>query len=212
MVNRIEAGVETGAATLFAGAVGFCAWRALDLAAALPVHAALAAGLGAGAFVRCRCALKSFGNDQRHYRVPGFDLCAVEQLGPDELLLTDADRLPDGPAAAAEDDDVLLLEDVVARTAPDSAPKDDALLLEDVVARTAPDSAPKDDALLLDDVLADLGPDSRVVRLFDAASMPTPGQLKERIDRHLGGLHPAAPPDASQALYDALAELRLGLR
>jgi hypothetical protein len=192
MVNRIEAGVETGAATLFAGAVGFCAWRALDLAAALPVHAALAAGLGAGAFVRCRCALKSFGNDQRHYRVPGFDLCAVEQLGPDELLLTDADRLPDGPAAAAEDDDVLLLEDVVART--------------------APDSAPKDDALLLDDVLADLGPDSRVVRLFDAASMPTPGQLKERIDRHLGGLHPAAPPDASQALYDALAELRLGLR
>jgi hypothetical protein len=71
-----------------------------------------------------------------------------------------------------------------------------------------------DDLLVLDDVLSEIGPDSRVVRLFDPAAMPTPGQLKARIDRHLieGALPRATSHDASQALYDALAELRLELR
>ena len=69
-----------------------------------------------------------------------------------------------------------------------------------------------DGELILDDILAEIGPDARVVRLFDPAAMPTPGQLKERIDRHLDeGGPPDAPPDASQALYDALAELRRSL-
>lgn len=67
------------------------------------------------------------------------------------------------------------------------------------------------DELLLDDVLAELGPDSRVVRLFDPASMPTPGELRARIDRHLNGGRPGPPADASQALHDALAELRRAL-
>jgi len=67
-----------------------------------------------------------------------------------------------------------------------------------------------DDTLMLDDVLAELGPDSRVVRLFDRTAMPTPGQLKSRIDDHLG--REAAQTDASQALSDALAELRRSLR
>ena len=66
---------------------------------------------------------------------------------------------------------------------------------------------------MLDDILAELGPNSRVVRLFDPAAMPTPGQLNARIERHLGeGTSPTASPDASQALYDALAELRRSLR
>ena len=65
------------------------------------------------------------------------------------------------------------------------------------------------DVLLLDDILARLEPDSRVVRLFDAAKMPSPAQLRERIDRHLKSS--SSPPDASQALYDALAELRRSL-
>ena len=52
--------------------------------------------------------------------------------------------------------------------------------------------------LVLDDKLTDAGPDSRVVRLFDRAAMPaSPGP------EH---------PDASQALYDALAKLRRSLR
>lgn len=53
---------------------------------------------------------------------------------------------------------------------------------------------PEPPELLLDDVLAEVGEDSRVVRLFDAG----------RTSR-------AARADASQELYDALAELRRSL-
>jgi hypothetical protein len=55
--------------------------------------------------------------------------------------------------------------------------------------------------------------DSRVVQLFDRVAMPTPGELKSRVDNHLaeGSARPA-PSDASQALAAALAELRRSLR
>jgi hypothetical protein len=67
--------------------------------------------------------------------------------------------------------------------------------------------------LVLDDLAAHLGADSRVVRLFDPAAMPTAGGLAARIDRGLDRLNvQSAPPDASQALFDALAELRRSLR
>jgi hypothetical protein len=67
--------------------------------------------------------------------------------------------------------------------------------------------------LLLDDVLSELAPDSRVVRLFDPAAMPTAGELKSRIDRHLDGQAYDRPSEeAVQALHDALAELRRSLR
>jgi hypothetical protein len=70
-----------------------------------------------------------------------------------------------------------------------------------------------DEALLLEDVLAELGPDSRVVHLFDPAAMPTAGELKSRIDRHLdGGASAARTSDAAQALHEALAELRRSIR
>ena len=86
------------------------------------------------------------------------------------------------------------------------------LILTDADRLEAPDKA-ADAELVLDDILAELGPDSRVVRLFDPAAMPSPGQLKARIDRQLGQETPkTAPPDASEALYDALAELRRSLR
>lgn len=69
-----------------------------------------------------------------------------------------------------------------------------------------------DEPLVLDDILAEIRPDSRVVRLFDPSAVPTPGQLKDRIDRHLDeGTSPAAPEDAAQALYEALAQLRRSL-
>ncbi len=72
-------------------------------------------------------------------------------------------------------------------------------------------AATNSDELILDDILVELQPDSRVVRLFDPAAMPTPGQLKARIDRHLS--EPTAGlADASQALHEALAELRRSLR
>lgn len=69
------------------------------------------------------------------------------------------------------------------------------------------------DPLLLDDILAELGPDSRVVRLFDPASMPTAGDLRLRIEKHLDGEAAAArSSDAAQALHEALAELRRSIR
>ena len=74
-------------------------------------------------------------------------------------------------------------------------------------------AAAAEEPLLLDDILSELAPDSRVVRLFDPATMPTPGQLNASIERHLRrDSSPAAPQDASQALHDALAELRRSLR
>ena len=70
-----------------------------------------------------------------------------------------------------------------------------------------------EEPLMLDDVLAGVSPDSRVVRLFDRAAMPTPGQLQARIDRHLnGGTSQTPSPDASEALFEALADLRRSLR
>ena len=70
-----------------------------------------------------------------------------------------------------------------------------------------------EDELVLDDILAKLGENSRVVRLFDPAATPTPGQLNARIEHHLRQESaPAAPEDASQALFDALTQLRASLR
>jgi hypothetical protein len=66
--------------------------------------------------------------------------------------------------------------------------------------------------LLLDHEAAHVGSDSRVVRLFEPAAMPTPGELKARIDRHLVETSRSAPPDASQALLEALTDLRRSLR
>lgn len=84
---------------------------------------------------------------------------------------------------------------------------DELLLTERYAASAA------EEPLVLDDVLAELEPDSRVVRLFDPAAMPTAGELDRRIQHHLvRGAPPAPPPDASQALHDALAELRKSLR
>jgi hypothetical protein len=84
------------------------------------------------------------------------------------------------------------------------------LLLTDVYEEPA---GPAEEPLILDDILPELGPDSRVVSLFDPATIPTPAQLNESIERHFRrGTSPAGSQDASQALHDALAELRRSLR
>ena len=62
------------------------------------------------------------------------------------------------------------------------------------------------------DILARIDPDARVVRLFDPAAMPAPGPDGPNARHPIDGTSPTAPPDASQALYDALAELRRSLR
>lgn len=96
------------------------------------------------------------------------------------------------------DDEELLLEDVI----------EEPLLLDRLV---------EDCALLLEDRLAQPEPDSRVVQLFATSPMPTPAQLKHRIDRHLAdseGVSPIGlpPPDAAQALFAALDDLKRSLR
>lgn len=70
-----------------------------------------------------------------------------------------------------------------------------------------------EEPLWLDDIVAKLSSDSRVVRLFDPAKMPTPGQLKSRIDNHLDQeATPEQHAEGVQALHEALAELRRSLR
>lgn len=103
----------------------------------------------------------------------------------------------------------------------DFAHADELLLTEQVeLVLTDADrvqAAPHTDELLLDDIVAELSPDSRVVRLFDPAAFRMPGQLNDRIVAHLRHSRPqaAAPdhgPDASDALHQALNELRRSLR
>lgn len=73
--------------------------------------------------------------------------------------------------------------------------------------------SPPEQPLDLTDILTELGSDARVVRLFDPSAMPTPAELKDRIDDHLDPTPDAAKSaDAAQALHEALAELRRSLR
>jgi hypothetical protein len=89
---------------------------------------------------------------------------------------------------------------------------EELLLTTDMVA-DPPAAAEPNAELMLDDVLARIDSDSRVVRLFGPGQMPTAREIKSSIDRHLHftrqGLN---PPDATQALSDALAQLRRSLR
>ena len=132
-------------------------------------------------FLLCGRMLRSVAAP-RALTLPRFEaVLGIEPIALGELLLTQADRLDVGL-------DELVLTDA------------DRLVSEG------------QDPLVLSDALGEIGPDSRVVRLFDPSAGPTPGQLKARIDRHLDeGASPAAPADASEALFEALAQLRRSL-
>ena len=82
---------------------------------------------------------------------------------------------------------------------------------EPLLLETRYDEPTEQDVLMLDDALTLPHPASRVVQLFAAQPMPTPGQLKDRIDCRLAG-ESTRPADASEALYAALDELRRSLR
>jgi hypothetical protein len=202
--KRIEAGVDRTAAALFAGAAAYAVYGWMSRVYGEPQLGVLAAAAAGVAFLLCARGLRSIPVEDR-FDLPAFDVPAVELIDelvlehidefrilepqrPDELFLTDADRLQ---PLEAHDLGELLLTD------------------SDRIHPVEPD-VPEE--LMLEDILAELGPESRVVRLFDPAAMPTPGQLNARIERHLGEESASsAPPDASQALYDALAELRRSL-
>ena len=182
LIDRIETSVESAAAALFGGAVAYAAYGWIGGFTFQPQRAAYAAAAGVAGFVLCRFLLRSRARAPSKIRIPVFDLREFDEFAPDELLLTDK-----------ADGELLLTE----RT---------ELILTDA------DRLERDGVLVLDHVRAELADDSRVVRLFDRAAMPTPGELKTRIDGHIEqGSAAAAPVDASQALSDALAELKRSL-
>ena len=73
--------------------------------------------------------------------------------------------------------------------------------------------------LLLDDRLDPPTSNSRVVSLFAARAMPTPGELQQRIEAHLSAPRSASEViapialevDAAAALRNALGDLRRSL-
>ena len=85
---------------------------------------------------------------------------------------------------------------------------EDVLLLDQPLAASMDALA----ELLLDDPLPSPDAQSRVVQLFPAQPAQSPGDLKRRIDRHLGLREEANGPlpagDASDSLRRALDELR----
>jgi len=176
-IGRATWFMEQLASAMLGGAVAFAAFAALGEILPQPQPGACSAAAGVLIWLACRHCLIAIARSGRQMAVPVFNVRDLEPFEPDELLLTDADRI------------------------------NDELLLTD--AQRLDGSGP----LELDDILAEIEPDSRVVRLFGRKSMPTPGQLKSRIDNHLEQATPSqAQPDDSQALSDALAELRRSLR
>ncbi len=80
------------------------------------------------------------------------------------------------------------------------------------------EDAHDDGELLLDQPITVPATPSRVVSLFGGGELlPTAGELQRRIDRHLGSTTapqaggPHEVPDASDALFEALADLRRSL-
>jgi hypothetical protein len=193
LIERIEANVERLASALFGVAVGYAVYSLLDAGFSRFQLGSVAASATMLAYLLCGRALRQVSKTGPQFGIHIFDLRKVETF-EDELLLTDTHRLAMGE---------LLLTDA-------DRLKDELVLTD--ADRLEPDST-KSEPLVLDDILAELGPDSRVVRLFDPRTMPTPGQLKSRIDDHLEQEAPQpGASDASQALSAALAQLRRSLR
>ena len=188
-IESIEKSVELVAAALLAAAVGYAIFALSGLPQ--PEGGMCAAVAGAISFYLGRGALAAFAERDAAFPVRVFDVREIE-LENDDLVLTSDDRIGTVELLLTTDDQVAANE----------------LLLTEAD-RVATEVEP----LELDDILAEFGPDSRVVRLFDRKAMPTPGQLKTRIDDHLQHGTPApVQSDAAQALSDALAELRRSLR
>lgn len=183
LIERIETYAERAASALLGGAVGFAVYCLLGVRISLPQLVACAAGSGALAYLVSSFALRSMMPRSDPFGVSTFLPCEFNFLEADALDLTDSDRLD-----AQE------------------------LVLTDSDRLEAASQKPEKQPLVLDDILAQIDADARVVRLFDRKAMPTPGQLKSRIDDHLGKEAKMKTPDASAALSEALAELRRSLR
>jgi hypothetical protein len=184
--ERIEAAVDHLAAAVLGVAAGYALFHLIQ------AQLFVAAAGGALVYLVTARLLRAVPAERPTFDFPVFRIADLELAAAEELLLTDRVVTPDA-------DELLLTEQV-------------ELVLTDAD-RLQPPRQSTADELVLDDILAELGPQSRVVRLFDPSAMPTPAQLNARIEEHLREPRPAAAPgDASQALYEALAELRRSLR
>lgn len=194
-IDRFESGAERAASALFAAAVGYAAYALGGAFFVEPQLWPVAATAAAVAYFVSFRVLKAVGTRDRSFDVKIFDVREIPTFeADDELLLTVADQLHD---------ELLLTE----------ADRFNGELLLTEADRCDPAGGDAPGAPLeLDDILTEIGPDARVVRLFDRRAMPTPGQLKSRIDSHLDHSPLAPASDASQALSAALAELRRSLR
>ena len=188
MITLIETSAEQVAAALLGGSAGYAAYA---LANGAPQRALYAAGASALAYILCLMGMKAASAGKARFDIRIFDVSSLGISEPEELLLTEQ------------------LTDELVLTQSDRL--DAELVLTDAD-RLPGASASMSEPLILDDVLAAVGADARVVRLFDRKAMPTPGQMSSRIERHLDGGAGSGHPDASQALSDALAELRRSLR
>jgi heme exporter protein D len=222
-VSKIETGADRTASAFFAGSCGYAAYLWLAPGAGVVMLAVELAAVAVAAYLVTFRALNAVEPEGRKAPLSVFDLRSFEPMDQDELLLHEEFEsvhrsLTELQPLESEPDELLLDEKLEPRELPAGAlpatPLDDFERAEQLmIEHFAPARAAEEEPLLLDDILAELGPDSRVVRLFDPEAMPTPGQLKSRIDRHLEpGAAPADIPDAGQALHDALDELRRSIR
>lgn len=176
LIDRVETGIEAGAAGAFGAAVAYAALNCLASPGA--ERWGYSAGAGALAFLLCIRTMRMLTSRKPKLSVPVFDVRDIEPEF-DELLLTDSDRVGSTELVLTDTDRLL---------------------------------SPSAEPLVLDDPLTEVGPGARVVRLFDPRSMPGAGQRPTADDFGLGATSAAASSDASQALSEALAQLRRSLR
>jgi len=155
--DRIEAGIDSAAAALYAGAT----MLVLSWLNASNVYVAIG---GATAFAACFYGLRSVEPEALKFALCAFAPAAFELAGLGELVLTDGDRLQT-PAA---DQEALVLDDVLAQIGPDSrvvrlfdrgampAPGQLEARVDGHLGKTTDESAPVDASAALHQALAEL--------------------------------------------------------
>lgn len=202
--------IEVTGAALPAVAAAFAAAQ-LAPVNGWPLQGAVLIGGGA-MFAAAFAAMRIVPTDTRHHAMPSFEPPVLRGDVPVDEAVVEEVLLLDQRFDAMDE---LLLDQRFG--AMDELLLDQPMILASFDAATAAVAE-----LLLDDPLPATPPDSRVVQLFADGRMPTAGQLKRRIDRHLAdGTPPASsitpnapngPSDSADALNEALAALRRSLR
>jgi hypothetical protein len=243
LITKIEKSVDRSASALFGLACGYGAYAWFAGRTPEPVLGLGAAAASVLGYLLSLRGLGSIQPEPRKVPVPIFDVREVEPMVPIERPVLERVRpaaerpIPEEAEPVAEHPDL----EPVAEVAPgmDIEPvADTPVAVEEFVEPESIEPAPATEAFgaadsteleltdraepevetpvvpFASDAHSDEEPqDSRVVHLFDPASMPTPEEMISRIDRHFESQPSAAQSaDAAQALHEALAELRRSIR